>query len=195
MPTKLSKLADLNKIFPPIAVSSIVVATSCFYYYISYYDVEGNELCPRYIRVVFFILSWLNIVCGIPHWFLKPFGGLQRIAGIPGLDFKSAGGCFAMIGQAGDGIHKCFQAFLYIYINLFQTQFAYPLFIYKFIQNSAWHWTFNYYKPLPLLNGKTNLIEHAPARNEKFPHVIMPLLTIIYSYAIGDFQKYLLSSA
>ena len=55
MPTKLSKLADLNKIFPPIAVSSIVVATSCFYYYISYCDVEGNELCPRYIRVVFFL--------------------------------------------------------------------------------------------------------------------------------------------
>ena len=93
--------------------------------------------CVHDIFVLFFfILSWLNIVGGIPHWFLKPFGGLQRIAGIPGLDFKSAGGCFAMIGQAGDGIHKCFQAFLYIYINLFQTQFAYPLFIYKFIQNS-----------------------------------------------------------
>ena len=189
MPTALSKKAHLNKIYPIFAITTTITTTLFFYNYIQN-DEKKNQLCAKYIRTFVFAITVMDMMGAFPHWLMKPFGGLERIAGMKGLNNKTAAGVMVGVLQATDGIHRVGYGLIWLYINFVQTQFCYLSLLFKFGKSLVTSWTFTYYKPLPLLNGKNSVIEHAPGRFRYIPAVVLPALFILYTWYNGDFAKY-----
>jgi len=139
---------------------------------------------PEYVRVVLFGSAVLNMLAGLTHWLMKPFGGLQRVAGIElgGRPCKKKDLLLVAI-QANEGVERVFASATCLYIAIAAAEYTFLMLCLCIFKQLCVLCTTRFYMPL---KGSVKGPYRAPGEYRSMPLLLLPLSALLVAVAAGD---------
>jgi hypothetical protein len=171
----------LHYFWPKFVASSSFLATV----YFGLYDFPIKSNVPKYSRVFLLFFSCINLGGGLPHWILKPYGGLEKIARLKLSKKPSVEKDMMAFLQGEDGIHRTFLSFIVFWVVFKAPELTNNATFAVAIYQTTKLFTEKFWKPAPILG-----LKNAPGRFRPYIQNLPIIIACSYSWWSGDLLKY-----